>query len=59
MGALGLDITDFVTVGIECTLRQLLEAGFFHAGGWACVRGRDTRGTPVPSRAVPHPAVPA
>lgn len=31
MGALGLDITDFVTVGIECTLRQLLEAGFFHA----------------------------
>lgn len=32
MGALGLDIVDFVTVGIECTLRQLLEAGFFHAG---------------------------
>lgn len=33
MAALGLDIVDFVTVGIECTLRQLLEAGFFHAGG--------------------------
>ncbi len=32
MSALGLDIVDFVTVGIECTLRQLLEAGFFHAG---------------------------
>ncbi|PRW44567.1 putative aarF domain-containing kinase chloroplastic [Chlorella sorokiniana] len=31
MSALGLDIVDFVTVGIECTLRQLLEAGFFHA----------------------------
>ncbi|PSC69892.1 putative aarF domain-containing kinase chloroplastic [Micractinium conductrix] len=31
MTAAGLDIVDFVTVGIECTLRQLLEAGFFHA----------------------------
>lgn len=31
MSALGLDIVDFVTVGIECTLRQLLESGFFHA----------------------------
>lgn len=31
MASLGLDIVDFVTVGIECTLRQLLEAGFFHA----------------------------
>lgn len=40
MSALGLDIVDFVTVGIECTLRQLLEAGFFHAGAfWArCLR---------------------
>lgn len=27
----GLDVVDFVTVGVECTLRQLLEAGFFHA----------------------------
>jgi len=27
----GLDLVDFVTVGVECTLRQLLEAGFFHA----------------------------
>ena len=35
MTALGLDTVDFVTVGIECTLRQLLEAGFFHAGGGA------------------------
>lgn len=31
MAAAGLDIVDFVTVGVECTLRQLLEAGFFHA----------------------------
>ena len=27
----GLDIIDFVDVGIECSLRQLLEHGFFHA----------------------------
>lgn len=32
MARYGLDIVDFVTVGIECTLRQLLESGFFHAG---------------------------
>ena len=38
MAARGLDIVDFVTVGIECTLRQLLEAGFFHAGA-VCVGG--------------------
>lgn len=31
MGEAGLDVVDFVTVGVECTLRQLLEAGFFHA----------------------------
>ena len=31
MAAAGLSITDFVNVGIECTLRQLLEAGYFHA----------------------------
>lgn len=31
MAAAGLEITDFVDVGIECTLRQLLEHGFFHA----------------------------
>ncbi|KAI8476423.1 MAG: ABC1 family-domain-containing protein [Monoraphidium minutum] len=31
MAAAGLSITDFVDVGIECTLRQLLESGFFHA----------------------------
>jgi predicted unusual protein kinase regulating ubiquinone biosynthesis (AarF/ABC1/UbiB family) len=31
MEAAGLDVVDFVTVGVECTLRQLLEAGFFHA----------------------------
>lgn len=31
MGNAGLDVVDFVTVGVECTLRQLLEAGFFHA----------------------------
>lgn len=31
MNANGLDVIDFVDVGIECTLRQLLEAGFFHA----------------------------
>ena len=31
MAAAGLDIVDFVDVGIECTLRQLLESGLFHA----------------------------
>jgi aarF domain-containing kinase len=31
MDAAGLQITDFVDVGIECTLRQLLEHGYFHA----------------------------
>lgn len=31
MAEAGLDVVDFVTVGVECTLRQLLEAGFFHA----------------------------
>lgn len=32
MAAAGHEITDFVDVGIECTLRQLLEEGYFHAG---------------------------
>ncbi len=27
----GLSVVDFVDVGIECTLRQLLEYGYFHA----------------------------
>ena len=31
MDAAGLDIVDFVDIGIECTLRQLLEHGYFHA----------------------------
>lgn len=31
MEAAGLSIVDFVDVGIECTLRQLLEHGYFHA----------------------------
>ncbi len=31
MAAAGLDVVDFVRVGVEATLRQLLEAGFFHA----------------------------
>lgn len=31
MDAAGFDIIDFVDVGIECTLRQLLEHGYFHA----------------------------
>lgn len=31
MDAAGLSILDFVDVGIECTLRQLLEHGYFHA----------------------------
>jgi hypothetical protein len=35
MEGAGLDVVDFVDVGIECTLRQLLEHGYFHAGeGW-------------------------
>ncbi len=43
MEAAGLDVVDFVDVGIECTLRQLLEHGYFHAGGqygrpgWTCL----------------------
>jgi hypothetical protein len=44
MSALGLDIVDFVTVGIECTLRQLLEAGFFHAGGLTGRSGEQAAG---------------
>jgi aarF domain-containing kinase len=46
MAAAGLEVTDFVDVGIECTLRQLLEHGFFHAdphpggrGGAGCWKG--------------------
>ena len=32
MAAAGLSVVDFVDVGIECTLRQLLDKGYFHAG---------------------------
>lgn len=32
MDAAGQNIVDFVDIGIECTLRQLLEHGYFHAG---------------------------
>lgn len=28
---LGLEPLDFISVGIECAMRQLLEHGFFHA----------------------------
>eukprot|EP01024_Parvocaulis_polyphysoides_P059333 TRINITY_DN6411_c1_g2_i1.p1 TRINITY_DN6411_c1_g2~~TRINITY_DN6411_c1_g2_i1.p1 ORF type:complete len:772 (-),score=111.76 TRINITY_DN6411_c1_g2_i1:714-3029(-) len=31
MEAQNLDVVDFVSVGIDCTLRQLLENGYFHA----------------------------
>ncbi|GFR42152.1 hypothetical protein Agub_g3004 [Astrephomene gubernaculifera] len=31
MSAAGLNVVDFVDVGVECTLRQLLEQGYFHA----------------------------
>ena len=31
MAKAGLDVVDFVDIGVECTLRQLLEHGFFHA----------------------------
>lgn len=31
METAGLSVVDFVDVGIECTLRQLLEHGYFHA----------------------------
>lgn len=45
MAAAGLDVVDFVDVGIECTLRQLLEHGFFHAdphpGNLLATRGGD------------------
>ena len=41
MDAAGFDVIDFVDVGIECTMRQLLEHGYFHAdphpGQPACV----------------------
>lgn len=46
MASLGLDIVDFVTVGIECTLRQLLEAGFFHAGAPPTLREVEGVGSP-------------
>ena len=32
MAAKGLEVVDFVDVGVECTLRQLLDKGYFHAG---------------------------
>jgi len=32
MGAAGLNVVDFVNVGVACTLRQLLGEGYFHAG---------------------------
>jgi hypothetical protein len=32
MDAAGQNIVDYVDIGIECTLRQLLEHGYFHAG---------------------------
>lgn len=31
MEARRLDVVDFVSVGVECTLRQLLDHGYFHA----------------------------
>ena len=31
MDAANFDLVDFVDVGVECTLRQLLESGYFHA----------------------------
>jgi predicted unusual protein kinase regulating ubiquinone biosynthesis (AarF/ABC1/UbiB family) len=61
MDAAGLDIVDFVDVGVECTLRQLLEHGYFHADPHpgnllatrehACTQGPRTRRR---ARAVPR-----
>ena len=31
----GFNLVDFVDVGVECTLRQLLEHGYFHADPYA------------------------
>ncbi|GAX83275.1 hypothetical protein CEUSTIGMA_g10701.t1 [Chlamydomonas eustigma] len=31
MAAAGLSVVDFVNVGVECSLRQLLDYGYFHA----------------------------
>lgn len=31
MDEAGQSVTDFVDIGIDCTLRQLLEHGYFHA----------------------------
>ena len=45
MARAGLEVTDFVDVGIECTLRQLLEHGFFHAD-------------PHPGRSLTHLSLP-
>ena len=44
MAAARLDVVDFVDVGIECTLRQLLEHGYFHADP-QCVPGRSLLST--------------
>ncbi|PNW84782.1 hypothetical protein CHLRE_03g158500v5 [Chlamydomonas reinhardtii] len=45
MDEAGLSVVDFVDVGIECTLRQLLEHGYFHAdphpGNLLATRGGD------------------
>ncbi len=53
----GLSVVDFVDVGIECTLRQLLEAGFFHAdphpgeGLRMACQGLEARGLEAPMHA--------
>ena len=46
MASAGLDVVDFVNVGVACTLRQLLGEGYFHAGegGGEGERGRARRG---------------
>ncbi len=44
MAAAGLDVVDFVDVGIECTLEQLLgSAGYFHADPHPGARGYRVR----------------
>ena len=46
MAAAGLNVVDFVDVGIECTLRQLLEHGYFHADPQCVGKIASVQGSP-------------
>ncbi len=58
MAAAGLDVVDFVDVGIECTLEQLLgSAGYFHADPHPGARGYRVR-APYRARSANTPQAP-